>query len=299
MRILRLFFALILVGSFVQEIHAAAATNAPVKRKRKASKVITRVDTLKKTDTLLRTDTLLMQDQRRLDSLSEALGTCRAVSVVVDSELAAERNAGLVLQKSLDSLRTAARDLSIQLARQTDSMRTLDSLRKALAPDSTQVLFLPVSYDTVRHPGDSTLARSLTRLLFAAALIPGQFSLYTPKGNDQRCNLPECWSAIARRRGAGQILTGTLSYSGDTLVYSSWMTSIVVGQVTRQSQVVGYRKESDPSGRFGRMAASQLFGIKDESLEDRRVDSPLWRRLLLLGVFGIFAGTVTALSANR
>lgn len=296
MRILRLCFALLFAGLFVGEVQAAAK-----KTKKKEPKVVTRVDTLKKVDTLTvkTVDTLKVRDTAglaKLDSVAQALGRCEARGRSVDSLLNLSRTREAVAGKSLDSVRRAAGDLSIQLGRQKDSLRALDSLRKVLAPDSNFVLFLPVSFDTARHAGDSSLARALTRSLYAAALTHKRLELWTPKGDEQRCNQPECWSAIARRKGAGQILTGMLTYSGDTLLYTSFMTSLVAGQVTRQSQVVGYHREADPSGRFGRMAASQLFGIKDEVVEDKHVDSPLWRRVMLLGIFGIFAGTVTALS---
>ena len=79
-------------------------------------------------------------------------------------------------------------------------------------------------------------------------------------------------------------------------MYSASMVSLPSGQVERQSLVVGYHREADPSGRFSRMAASQLFGVKNDILEDKHEDSPLWRRVALLGIFAIFAGTVTAIS---
>lgn len=299
MRILRLCFALLFVGLFVGEVQAAAAAKKVTKKK--GPKVVTRVDTLQKTDTLTvkKVDTLKVQDSAglaKLDSVAQALGRCEARGRSSDSLLGLSRTREAVAGKSLDSARRANGDLSIQLGRQKDSLRTLDSLRKVLAPDSNFVLFLPVSYDTVRHADDSGLAHALTRSLYAAALTQKRIELWTPKGNEQRCNQPECWSTIARRKGAGQILTGMLTYSDDTLLYTSFMTSLVAGQVTRQSQVVGYHREADPSARFGRMAASQLFGIKDDVIEDKHVDSPLWRRVMLLGIFAIFAGTVTAMS---
>jgi len=305
MRILRLCFALLFVGLLVGEVQAAAAAKKATKKK--GPKIVTRVDTLKKIDTLQKTDTLTVKKvdtlkvkdtagQARMDSVAQALARCEVRGRSADSLLNLSRAREAASGKSLDSARRAAGDLSIQLGRQKDSLRALDSLRKVLAPDSNFVLFLPVSFDTVRHAEDSTLARALTRALYAAALTHKRIELWTPKGDEQRCNQPECWSTIARRKGAGQILTGMLTYSGDTLLYTSFMTSLVAGQVTRQSQVVGYHREADPSARFGRMAASQLFGIKDDVVEDKHVDSPLWRRVMLLGIFGIFAGTVTALS---
>ena len=301
MRILRFCTALLLVGGLASQLHAAPA--AKTKAKKKSVKIVTRTDTLmvKSVDTLTvkSVDTLKVKDVEglaRLDSLVGALGRSEALRTAADSQLVQARLRESALGKVLDSTKRVSNDLSILLARQKDSLRTLDSLRRAHAPDSNLVLFLPISYDSVRHPKDSTLARALTRNLLSSAIAGKRFEVWTPKGKEQGCNQPECWSAIARRKGAGQILTGTLAYSGDTLIYSSFMTSLVTGQVTRQSLVVGYHRESDPAPRFSRMAASQLFGVKDEVVEDKHVDSPLWRRVMLLGVFGIFAGTVTALS---
>jgi hypothetical protein len=140
------------------------------------------------------------------------------------------------------------------------------------------------------------LARELTKTLFQGAQLYGKLELWEPKGAERRCNQPECWSAIARRKGAGQVLTGILRYSGDTLLYSAWTTSLVTSTITRQSEVVGYHREADQVPRFSRMASSQLFGIKDVEVESAHQESPLWRRVLLLGVFAAFAGTVVALS---
>jgi hypothetical protein len=291
MRILRFCFAFLLLGVLVHQTPAAPAAKAS---KKKAAKPA-RVDTL----TVKTVDTLKVKDTAglaRQDSLANVLRGCESGRRSADSLLGLARLREASLGKSLDSTKRFSSDQSILLGRQKDSLRILDSLRRATAPDSNFVLFLPVSYDTTRHPGDSTLARALSRNLLASALSVKGFELWTPMGSELRCNQPECWSTIARRKGAGQILTGVLSYSGDTLIYSSFMTSMVAGQVTRQSQVVGYHRESDPAPRFSRMAASQLFGIKDEETENKHVDSPLWRRVMLLGIFGIFAGTAVALS---
>lgn len=306
MRILRHAIVILVTVLFWQEVHAAAAKpGAKGKKKAPKVKVITKVDTLRQVDTVQKVDTLKKVDtlevanqelKSRKDSLTLALGRCQASLHGADTLLGVMRARESGLTRSLDSTRRSAKDLSILLGRQTDSMRVLDSLRRTLAPDSTLVLFLPVSFDTARHPKDSVLAQSLTRSLHAVALQQKRYALWIPKGGDQGCNRSECWSEIASRKGAGKVLTGTLAYSGDTLMYSTSMVSLATGQVERQSLVIGYHREADPSGRFSRMAASQLFGVKNEMLEDKHVDSPLWRRVALLGIFAVFAGTVTAIS---
>lgn len=304
MRILRHALVILATALVCHEVHAATKA-APKGKKAKKVQVITRIDTVKQVDTLQRVDTLRKVDtlevvnrelKDRKDSLTLALGRCQASLHGADTLLGVMRARETGLTRSLDSLRRTAKDQSVLLARQTDSLRVLDSLRRATATDSSLVLFLPVSFDTVRHPKDSVLAQSLTRSLHAVALQQKRYGLWIPKGADQGCNRSECWTALASRKGAGKVLTGTLAYSGDTLMYSASMVTLPSNQVERQSMVIGYHREADPSGRFSRMAASQLFGVKNDILEDKHVDSPLWRRVALLGIFAIFAGTVTAIS---
>jgi len=303
MRTISVCLALIVSFLTAQGVIAAPA-KAPVKAagkkaKGKGPKVIVRTDTLTKIDTVKKQDTLKVQDSAasaRLDSLRGAVSGCLLRLQSCDSVVAGERLRSQALAKVLDSTKRVASDFQILLNRQKDSLRILDSLRKATASDSGFVLFLPVSYDTVRHPEDSTLARELSKSLFQSAVLYGKLELWEPKGAERRCIQPECWDAIARRKGAGQVLTGILRYSGDTLIYSAKTTSVRSSVVTRQSEVVGYHREANQVPRFSRMAASQLFGIKDMETESAHQESPLWRRVLLLGVFAAFAGTVVALS---
>lgn len=306
MRAITVCLALIFSFLTVQEVMAAPAKTSAKKAKGKGAKLMaradtsTKIDTAKKQDSLhvKKIDTLTVPDSAtvRLDSLRSAVSGCLLRLQSCDSAVAVERQHGQVLSKTLDSTKRVASDYLVQLTRQKDSLRILDSLRKATAPDSNYVLFLPVSYDTAKHPEDSTLARELTKTLFQSGVLYGKLELWEPKGNERRCAQPECWSTIARRKGAGQVLTGILRYSGDTLIYSAWTTSLVTSSITRQSEVVGYHREADQVPRFSRMAASQLFGIKDSESESTHRESPLWRRVLLLGVFAAFAGTVVALS---
>jgi len=299
--------ALLVLGALVIDAAHAAPVKAHASKasiKKKPGKDASLSSPVVKTDSLAHSDSLRAKSasgdsafQHQYDSLVAKEKTCQSDSKSKDSLLNVQRNLDFILNRRLDSTRNVAALQHSQLEIQKDSLRILDSLRKAGAPDTNIVLFAPIAYDTLHHADDSTLSRALTKSLQASLLQYGKFQLWVPTASDRGCRAKECWATIARRKGAGQVLTGELTYSKDTLIYTTWMTSLTTGAMTRQSQVVGFHRESDPGSRFSRIAAGQLFGIAQEpDVNEAKVESPMWRRLLLLGIFGVFAGTVVALS---
>ncbi len=200
-------------------------------------------------------------------------------------------------RRELDSANKVIAAQQQQLTAHRDSLRALDSLRQSAKPDTGIVLFFPVDYDTLHHAYDSSLATELTQTLRGSLIQAGRYQVWEPAAEERGIRTFEAQRDIALRKGAGQILTGGLSYSRDTLIYTATMTAVASGVAVHQSQVVGYHRESKPVKRFSRIAAGQLFGISQEQdPHEARPESPLWRRVLLLTIFGIFAGTVVGLS---